>query len=74
LRAVRAVGDGRVGVEPGYVARYVVAVALAAAVALAFLAFAPAAVAAVAAAAAFGGASIALRLVPSELMALVPGR
>lgn len=74
FRAVRAVGDGRVGVEPGYLLGYAAALALAAGVALAFLSFAPDAVAAAAAATAFAGAAIALRLVPSELMALIPGR
>ena len=74
FRAVRGVGDGRVGVEPGYLLRYAATLALSAGVALAFLAFAPDAVAAAAAATAFAGAAIALRLVPSELMALIPGR
>jgi O-antigen/teichoic acid export membrane protein len=72
--AVRRVGDGRVGVEPDYMARYAVALAAGAGVALAVLAVAPAAVAAVAAAAAFSGAAFALRLVPSELTALLPRR
>jgi O-antigen/teichoic acid export membrane protein len=74
FRAVRGVGDGKLGVEPGYLVRYAATLAIAAGVALAFLVFAPAAVAATAAAVAFAGAAILLRLVPSELMALVPGR
>jgi O-antigen/teichoic acid export membrane protein len=72
--AVRRVGDGRVGVEPDYLARYAVALVAGAAVALGALAVAPAAVAACAAAAAFTGAAFALRLVPSELTALLPRR
>jgi O-antigen/teichoic acid export membrane protein len=72
--AVRRVGDGRVGVEPDYLARYAVALVAGAAVALGALAVAPAAVAACAAAAAFAGAAFALRLVPSELTALLPRR
>jgi O-antigen/teichoic acid export membrane protein len=74
FRAVRSVGDGRVGVEPSYLARYAGTLAIGVGVALAVLAFAPAAVAAAAAATAFAIAAIALRLVPSELMALIPGR
>jgi O-antigen/teichoic acid export membrane protein len=74
FRAVRGVGDGQLGVEPGYVVRYLAAVAIAAGVALAFLAFAPDAVAAAVAAAVFAAVALALRLVPSELMALIPGR
>ena len=73
-QAVRRVGDGRVGVEAGYLARYAATLAVSGAVALAVLAFAPAVVAAVAAGAAFIGLALALRLVPSELMALIPGR
>jgi O-antigen/teichoic acid export membrane protein len=72
--AVRRVGDGRVGVEPEYLARYAVALAAGAATALAVLAVAPDAVAACAAAAVFTGAAFALRLVPSELSALLPRR
>jgi O-antigen/teichoic acid export membrane protein len=72
--AVRRVGHGRVGVEPGYLARYAVALAAGAAAALAVLAVAPAAVAAVVAAAVFTGAAFAVRLVPSELSALLPRR
>jgi O-antigen/teichoic acid export membrane protein len=74
FHAVRRVGDGRVGVEPDYLARYAVALAAGAAAALAVLVVAPAAVAACAAAAAFIGAAFALRLVPSELTALLPRR
>ena len=74
LQAVRHVGDGRVGVEAGYLARYVAAVAASAGVAVVVMAMAPAVVAAVAAAAAFTGIAFALRLVPSELTALIPGR
>ena len=74
FRAVRSVGDGRVGVEPSYLARYAGTLAIAVGVALAVLAFAPAAVAAAAAATAFAIAAIAFRLVPSELMALITGR
>jgi O-antigen/teichoic acid export membrane protein len=70
--AVRRVGDGRVGVEPGYLVRFAVALAAGATAALAVLAVAPAAVAACAAAAVFTGASFALHLVPSELRALLP--
>jgi O-antigen/teichoic acid export membrane protein len=72
--AVRRVGDGRIGVEPDYLARYAVALAAGAGVALGALAVAPAAVAACGAAAAFTGAAFALRLVPSELTALLPRR
>jgi hypothetical protein len=74
LGAVRRVGDGSVGVETGYLIRYAATLAVAAGVALAVLAVAPAAVAAAAAAAAFAVAAFSLRLVPSELMALIPGR
>jgi O-antigen/teichoic acid export membrane protein len=72
--AVRRVGDGRLGVEPGYLARYAVALVAGGVAALGVLAVAPAAVAACAAAAAFTGAAFALRLVPSELTALLPRR
>jgi O-antigen/teichoic acid export membrane protein len=74
LGAVRRVGDGSVGVETGYLIRYAATLAVGAGVALAVLAVAPAVVAAVAAAAAFAVAALSLRLVPSELMALIPGR
>jgi O-antigen/teichoic acid export membrane protein len=74
FQAVRRVGDGRVGVEPDYLVRYAVALVAGAAAALGVLAVAPAAVAAGAAAAAFTGAAFALRLVPSELTALLPRR
>lgn len=74
LQAVRRVGDGRVGVETGYLVRYVAALAVGAGVAVAVAAVAPAAVAGVAAAVAFSAAAFALRLVPSELAALLPGR
>jgi O-antigen/teichoic acid export membrane protein len=73
LRAVRRVGDGRVGVEAGYLVRYAVALGAGAGVALGALAVAPDVVAAVAAVVAFTGAAFALRLVPSELMGLIPG-
>jgi O-antigen/teichoic acid export membrane protein len=72
--AVRRVGDGRVGVEPAYLARYAVALVAGGVAALGVLAVAPAAVAACAAAVAFTGAAFALRLVPSELTALLPRR
>ena len=74
LRAVRHVGDGRVGVDARYLARYAAALAAGGGAAVAVLAVAPAAVAAVAAAAAFSAAAFALRLVPSELTALIPRR
>jgi O-antigen/teichoic acid export membrane protein len=74
FRAVRRIGDGRVGVEAGYLARYAAALAAGAGVALAVLAVAPAVVAACAAAAAFIGVAFALRLAPSELTALLPRR
>ena len=74
LQAVRRVGDGRVGVEADYLARYAAALAAGAGVALGVLAVAPAAVAAVAAAAAFTGVAFALRLVPSELDRPYPRR
>jgi O-antigen/teichoic acid export membrane protein len=72
--AVRRVGDGRVGVEPDYLARYAVALAAGTATALAALAVVPDALAACAAAAVFTGAAFALKLVPSELSALLPRR
>jgi O-antigen/teichoic acid export membrane protein len=72
--AVRRVGDGRVGVEAGYVARYAFALAAGAGIALGVLAVAPAVVAAVATGGAFTGVAFALRLVPSELTALLPHR
>ena len=74
LGAVRHVGDGVVGVEGSYLARYAVALAAGAGVALAVLAVTSAALAAVAAAAAFTGVAFALRLMPSELTALMPRR
>jgi O-antigen/teichoic acid export membrane protein len=74
FRAVRRVGDGRVGVEGGYLARYAVVLAAGAGAALAVLAVAPVAVAAGAAAAVFIGVAFALGLVPSELTALLPRR
>jgi O-antigen/teichoic acid export membrane protein len=72
--AVRRVGDGRIGVEVGYLVRYAVALAAGAGVALAVLAVGPAVVAACAAGAAFSALAFALRLVPSELTALLPRR
>jgi O-antigen/teichoic acid export membrane protein len=72
--AVRRVGDGRIGVEGGYLARYVAALGAGAGVAVALLAVAPAVVAACAAAAAFSAGAFAMRLVPSELTALLPRR
>jgi O-antigen/teichoic acid export membrane protein len=74
LRTVRRVGGGRVGVEPNYLARYLAAVAAAAGVALVGLAIVPDAVAATAAAVTFIASAFVLRLLPSELIALVPGR
>jgi O-antigen/teichoic acid export membrane protein len=74
LGAVRRVGDGSVGVETGFLIRYAATLAVGGGVALAVLAVAPAVVAATAAAAAFAVAALSLRLVPSELMALIPGR
>ena len=72
--AVRRVGDGRIGVEGSYLARYAAALAAGGGVALALLAVGPAVVAACAAAAAFSAVAFALRLVPSELTALLPRR
>jgi O-antigen/teichoic acid export membrane protein len=72
--AVRRVGDGRIGVEVGYLARYAAALAAGVGAALALLAVGPAVVAACAAAAAFSVVAFALRLVPSELTALLPRR
>lgn len=74
LRAVRRVGDGRVGVEGGYLARYAAALAAGIGAALAVGTVGPAVVAAGAASAAFTGIAFALRLVPSELIALLPRR
>lgn len=74
LRAVRHAGDGEIGIERGYLARYVATLAAGGGAALAVLAVAPAVVAAVAAAAVFTGVALALRIVPSELTALLPGR
>jgi len=74
LQAVRRVGDGRLGVEGAYMARYTAALVAGGGVALAVVAVGPAAIAAVAGAAAFTGVAFALRLVPSELTALIPGR
>ena len=58
LRAVRHVGDGRVGVEGAYLARYAAALAAGGGVALAVVAVGPAVIAAVAGAAAFTGAGV----------------
>jgi O-antigen/teichoic acid export membrane protein len=74
LRAVRRVGDGRVGVEESYLARYGAALAAGAGAAVAVLAVAPAIVAAAAAAVAFIAVALLLRLVPAELTALLPRR
>jgi O-antigen/teichoic acid export membrane protein len=74
FQAVRRVGDGQVGVEPDYLVRYAVTLVAGVAAALGVLAVAPATVAACAAAAAFTGVAFALRLVPSELTALLPRR
>jgi O-antigen/teichoic acid export membrane protein len=74
LLAVRRVGGGRVGVEAGYLARYAAALAAGGAAAIGALAVAPAVVAAAASAAVFGGAALALRLMPAELTALLPRR
>jgi O-antigen/teichoic acid export membrane protein len=73
-RAVRHVGDGSVGIGRGYLLRYAAVAAGGAAAGLAVAAVAPAVVAAVAAAAVFTGLAVALRLVPSELTALLPRR
>ena len=74
FRAVRRVGDGRVGLQRAYLARYVTALALGAGAALATVVVAPAVVAAAAAAVIFAGAAFALRIVPAEITALLPGR
>ena len=74
LHAVRHVGDGRLGVEGAYLARYAAALLAGGGVALAVVAVGPAVIAAVAGAAAFTALAFALRLVPSELAALIPGR
>jgi O-antigen/teichoic acid export membrane protein len=74
LQAVRHVGDGGVGVEAGYLVRYAAGLAAGGAVALAVLALTSAAVAAVAGATAFAAFAFVLRLVPSELTALMPRR
>ena len=74
FRAVRRVGDGRVGVEADYLARYVLALAVGAGAALAILTVGPAVVAACAAALVFTGAAFALRLMPPELTELIPRR
>jgi O-antigen/teichoic acid export membrane protein len=72
--AVRHVGDGSVGIGRGYLVRYAAVAAGGAGAGLAVAAVAPAVVAAVAAAAVFTGLAVALRLVPSELTALLPRR
>jgi O-antigen/teichoic acid export membrane protein len=74
LHAVRQVGDGRVGIQPGYLARFVAALAMGAGAAIMTAVLAPAVVAAAAAAAVFAGAALALRIVPAEIVALLPGR
>ena len=74
LRAVRHVGHGRIGIQSGYLARYLAALAMGGGAALATAVLAPAVVAAVAAAAVFTGAAFALRIVPAEIVALLPGR
>jgi O-antigen/teichoic acid export membrane protein len=74
LRAVRHAGDGEIGIERGYLARYVATLAAGGGAALAVLAVAPAVIAAVAAAAVFTGVALALRIVPSEVTGLLPGR
>jgi O-antigen/teichoic acid export membrane protein len=74
LQAVRRVGDGRLGVEGAYLTRYLAALVAGSGVALAVVAVGPAVIAATAGAAAFIGVAFALRLVPSELVALIPGR
>jgi hypothetical protein len=63
-----------VGVEAGYLVRYAAGLAAGGAVALAVLALTSAAVAAVAGATAFAAFAFVLRLVPSELTALMPRR
>jgi O-antigen/teichoic acid export membrane protein len=74
LRAVRRVGDGSIGIGAGYVARYAAVLAAAGGAALAVLAAAPAVIATIAAAAVFVAGAFALRIVPSELTALIPRR
>ena len=69
--AARRVGDGRIGIDAEYLARYAMALAGAAGAALAVLAIAPAVVAAIAGAAVFAVAAFALRIVPSELTTLL---
>jgi O-antigen/teichoic acid export membrane protein len=73
-RSVRHAGDGHVGVELGYLARYAVALAASGGAALGVMAVAPAVVAAVVAASVFSGLCFALRLVPSELLGMIPRR
>jgi O-antigen/teichoic acid export membrane protein len=72
--AVRGAGDGRVGVEAGYLARYALTIAVAVGAALAVLSVAPALVAAIVAAGVFTVLAFLLRLVPTELVELIPRR
>jgi O-antigen/teichoic acid export membrane protein len=74
LRAARRVGDGRIRVEPDYLARYAVVLGASAGVALLVLVVAPDAVAAVAGGLVYVGLAFGLRTVPSELTALIPRR
>jgi O-antigen/teichoic acid export membrane protein len=73
-RATRRVGEGEIGIGRGYLARYAVALGVAAGAALAVLVVAPAFIAGAVAAAVFSAAAFALGIVPGELVDLLPRR
>jgi O-antigen/teichoic acid export membrane protein len=73
-RTVRRIGGGAVGVEPWYLARFAATMLAGLGAGLAVAAAAPAVIAAVVAAGVFVGLAFLLRIVPTELMALIPGR
>ena len=69
--ATRGVGDGRIGIESGYAARYLVVLGAATGAGVGVAAVGHAVAAAVAAASVFVVAALALRIVPGELTGLV---
>jgi len=70
-RATRQVGDGAIGVERGYLVRYVLALGIGAGAGAALAAVGPALAAGVVAGAVFAGVALALGIVPTELTDLL---
>jgi O-antigen/teichoic acid export membrane protein len=73
-RATRQVGDGAIGIERGYLVRYLLALGVGAAAGAALAAVGPALAAGVVAGTVFTVAALVLGIVPTELTDLLPGR